>query len=135
MTLPFGDANAVEVVAQISSLSDSFDIIIDDGSHLSSDIVKSFVLYFPELAGGELCAVEDLHCSYWTPYEGGLQAPYSSLSFFKRFADMVNLEHWGADLPPDKPLGYFAETCGVAFDPSEVARIDAVCFYNSICIL
>jgi hypothetical protein len=130
-----GDARAAETLAQIASLSHSFDIIIDDGSHLSSDIVKAFALYFPKLAAGGLYVVEDLHCSYWMHYEGGLQAPYSSLSFFKRLADMVNFEHWGADLPPDQPLGYFARTYGVVFDPSELARIDAVCFYNSICIL
>jgi hypothetical protein len=81
-----GDANAASVMAQIKSLSDSFDIIIDDGSHLSSDIVKSFALYFPKLATGGVYAVEDLHCSYWMPFEGGCKRPFPafrSLSAFR----------------------------------------------------
>jgi len=54
-----GDVNAADVLTQILSLSDSFDIIIDDGSHLSSDIIKSFALYFPKLASRGTYVVED----------------------------------------------------------------------------
>jgi hypothetical protein len=39
-----GDANAPEVQDRVLQHSSQFDLIIDDGSHLSSDIIKSFVL-------------------------------------------------------------------------------------------
>jgi O-antigen biosynthesis protein len=45
-----GDANSPEVRERLLQLSPQFDIIVDDGSHLSSDIIKSFALYFPLVA-------------------------------------------------------------------------------------
>ena len=90
-----GDANAPEVIDRVHQLAPLFDIIIDDGSHLSSDIVKSFALYFPRVVEGGVFVAEDLHCSYWDEFEGGLFDPYSSISFFKRLADVINHEHWG----------------------------------------
>jgi len=47
-----GDANSYEVQNKVVELSKSFDIIIDDGSHYSSDIIKSFSRYFPLLEDG-----------------------------------------------------------------------------------
>ena len=51
-----GDANDPQTQQRILQLSGQFDIVVDDGSHQSSDIVKTFALYFPLLAGGR-----DLH--------------------------------------------------------------------------
>jgi hypothetical protein len=46
-----------------------FDIIVDDGSHLSSHIIDTFKFLFPNaLADGGLYLVEDLHANYWQPY-------------------------------------------------------------------
>ena len=73
-----GDANTSEVRERVFQRSPQFDIIIDDGSHLSSDIIKSFALYFPRLVEGGLFVAEDLHCSYWNQFEGGLFYPYST---------------------------------------------------------
>jgi hypothetical protein len=42
-----GDANTDAVQATVLQHSPVFDVIIDDGSHRSSDIVKSFARYFP----------------------------------------------------------------------------------------
>ena len=58
-----GDANAPDVCEQVFQRSPQFDIIIDDGSHLSSDIIKSFALYFPRVVEGGIFIAEDLHCS------------------------------------------------------------------------
>lgn len=67
-----GDANTDEVESRIAARSEKFDIIIDDGSHKSSDIIRSFSRYFPRLSEGGIYIAEDLHCSYWNEYEGGL---------------------------------------------------------------
>src|SRR5690554_3569513 len=42
-----GDANSDAAFARITQISDGFDIVIDDGSHHSGDIVRSFARYFP----------------------------------------------------------------------------------------
>lgn len=67
-----GDANTDAVDGRIAAHCERFDLIIDDGSHRSGDIVKSFCRYFDRLSDGGLYIVEDLHCSYWPAYEGGL---------------------------------------------------------------
>ena len=61
--------------AEILSHSPNFDLIIDDGSHTSGDIVKSFARYFRHLSHGGIFVAEDLHCSYWSNFEGGLYYP------------------------------------------------------------
>ena len=78
-----GDANADDIRAKIMAFSDTYDIIIDDGSHMSRDIVVSFAKYFPLLAEGGIYVAEDLHCSYWENFEGGIEAPYASVNFFQ----------------------------------------------------
>ena len=71
-----GDANSDRTQARILEHSAEFDILIDDGSHTSSDIVKSFARYFPCLAENGFYIIEDLHCSYWREFEGGLFDPH-----------------------------------------------------------
>src|SRR5438128_2002102 len=45
-----GDANDARTQQRILERSGQFDVVIDDGSHLSGDIVKTFALYFPAVA-------------------------------------------------------------------------------------
>jgi len=93
-----GDANSAEAEQEILSLAPEYDLIIDDGSHRSGDIVRSYSRYFRHLKPGGHYIVEDLHCSYWSEFEGGLFYPYSSMSFFKRLSDVLSHEHWGVCL-------------------------------------
>jgi cephalosporin hydroxylase len=92
-----GDANTNETQTDVLEQSPVFDLIIDDGSHRSGDILRSFSRYFPILEDGGMFVIEDLHCSYWQEYEGGLFYPFSSITFFKRIVNIVNHEHWGAN--------------------------------------
>ena len=130
-----GDANSVEVEARIAELSSSYDIVIDDGSHRSSDIIHTFALYFPRLSEGGLFVAEDLHCSYFADHEGGMFAPFSSMSFFRRLADYVNRDHWGADVAIAKPIEYFAAKWNTTFDEASLSLIQSVQFQNSICAI
>lgn len=45
----------------ISDCGGSFDIIIDDGSHISSDIIASFTFLWPHVNPGGLYQIEDLN--------------------------------------------------------------------------
>ncbi|WP_292382829.1 class I SAM-dependent methyltransferase [Mesorhizobium sp.] len=130
-----GDVNADETERDIIARSEKFDIIIDDGSHRSSDIIRAFVRYFPRLAEGGIYVAEDLHCSYWQAYDGGLYDPFSSMSFFKRLLDVVNQEHWGLDRPRIDALAAFAERNEVTFDEASLASIYAIEFFNSLCVV
>jgi hypothetical protein len=130
-----GDANTDAAAAEVFAHSNSFDIVIDDGSHRSSDIVRSFARYFPTLSEGGLFVAEDLHCSYWADFEGGLFDPNSSITFFKRLADVVNYEHWGITRSNRAVLeGIFARYgCEIAEDVLD--QIHSVEFINSICVI
>lgn len=129
------DANLDKTEEVILSHASSYDLIIDDGSHRSSDIVKSFARYFPHLEDGGMFVVEDLHCSYWQEFEGGLFDPYSSITFFKRLADVVSHEHWGVDKLRKELLAGFAQKYGISFDEDVLAHIHSIEFINSVCVI
>jgi peptidoglycan hydrolase CwlO-like protein/cephalosporin hydroxylase len=130
-----GDANSPEIRERVFRLSPHFDIIIDDGSHLSKDIIKSFALYFPLLVEGGLFVAEDLHCSYWESYEGGLFNPYSSISFFKRLADVINYEHWGISKTRADVLRGIFMKYGCEVGPEALSQLHSVEFINSMCVV
>ncbi|MBT8070253.1 MAG: glycosyltransferase, partial [Gammaproteobacteria bacterium] len=130
-----GDINDEDVRTRIAGLSPELDIIIDDGSHTSRDIVKAFVHLFPLLANKGLYIVEDLHCSYWQKYEGGLHHPYSSMAFFKKLADVINEEHWGLDEGHSSLLGGFEKFYGLDLDDANLDAVQSIEFSDSICAL
>jgi len=130
-----GDANTDVTEREILGHSAHFDLIIDDGSHTSSDIVKSFTRYFRHLSDGGIFVAEDLHCSYWKSFEGGLYYPYSSIAFFKRLTDVVNHEHWGIEKERKQLLRGFSEQFSIEFDELDLADVHAIEFFNSGCVV
>ena len=54
------DQTNIESLKKICEKYKSFDIIIDDGSHVSKHIITSFSFLFDYLTVGGLYAVEDL---------------------------------------------------------------------------
>jgi GT2 family glycosyltransferase/glycosyltransferase involved in cell wall biosynthesis len=127
-----GDANAPTAEAAILSNAPAFDIIIDDGSHLSSDVVKSFARYFPHLADRGVYIVEDLHCSYWQRFGGGLYHPFSSMTFFKRLADAINYDHWGVSKSRAEILSGFRQQYDVDVSEEALQAVHSVEFTNSL---
>ncbi|MFT4060538.1 MAG: glycosyltransferase [Legionella sp.] len=131
-----GDASTKETELKIDKISNVWDIVIDDGSHLSRHIIDSFARFFPKISDGGLYIAEDLHCSYWQEFEGGLADPYSSMAFFKRLADLVNFEHWGTTLDRKTYLSAFQAYYGCSsIDESALEQVHSVEFVNSQCIV
>jgi hypothetical protein len=135
ITVIVADANSEEARAAISKISPQFDIVIDDGSHTSQDIVRSFVSYFYNLVDGGIYVAEDLHCSYWQEYGGGLFDPFSSMTFFKSLADIVNFEHWGIDKERNALLKGFSDKYGLDIAEELLQQVYSVEFLNSLCIV
>jgi hypothetical protein len=72
-----------------------FDIIIDDGSHVSKHIIKTFNFLFDYLVDGGLYIAEDLQTSYFPRFGGSrlnLRKKNTSLNFFKTHVDSGNFE-------------------------------------------
>lgn len=70
-----------------------FDIIVDDGSHRSADVVNAFALLFEKLAPGGCYIVEDIETSYSLDWGGGFRLPHSSIEWAKGFVDALNVFH------------------------------------------
>jgi hypothetical protein len=65
ITIGIGSQNNPEFLNSFNEQYGPFDIIIDDGSHINSDMTFSFNHLFPLLKAGGLYIVEDIHASYW----------------------------------------------------------------------
>jgi demethylmacrocin O-methyltransferase len=66
------------------------DIVIDDGSHISSHVIMSFSTLFPALSDGGLYVIEDLQTSYWPGWNGNRSDPNdpaTTLGFLKVLLD------------------------------------------------
>ena len=98
------------------------DIVIDDGSHLSQDVVQSFLHLFPKLESPGYYFVEDLHTSYWPKWGGGLRRRQSSIEFLRTLVDVQNSFYFNANATKQSL-------------PSAVsnATIQQITFSDSIC--
>ena len=57
------DATEPAILSKFPS-EQKFDIIIDDGSHINEQIIKSFEIFYPRLKSGGVYVIEDLYNSY-----------------------------------------------------------------------
>jgi hypothetical protein len=135
ISMVIGDANDDGVKKKIHDISSHFDLIIDDGSHFTSDIVKSFAKYFPLVKDKGLYIIEDLHASYWNEYGGGLLYAFSAVQFLKLLIDILHQEHWKINRNSFQPLEDFFDEYDCEMDPAELEKIHSVSFMNSLCIL
>lgn len=105
----------------------SFDIIVDDGSHESADIVASFNTLFPRLNLGGKYFIEDLHASYWQSHGGGFRNPDSAIEYLKSLIDAVHLDH----IEAGTRAGTYDEETYRSMN-GQIARIS---FYDSIAVV
>ncbi len=112
-----------------------FDIIIDDGSHHSPDVIASFEMLFSKLNLGGMYLVEDSHASYWERAGGGFRKDMAMIEYFKRLADAIHYRYYDIaeeaqkikDIKILKPMLEEAKT--FAAYNREIASIS---FYDSI---
>lgn len=68
------------------------DIVLDDGSHVQSDIRESFHTLYPLLNEDGLYMVEDLHTAYWNNFGGGYKSKNSFMTDIGQMYD--DMHHW-----------------------------------------
>lgn len=128
-----GDINKQNTLKEIYALANELDIVIDDGSHVSSDIINTFCKLFPLLSSEGVYVVEDLHCSYWQQFDGGLYTPHSSIGFFKSLIDILNFEHWGLDISRRSHLESF--NIPDTLSEKDLSELHSIEFTNSMCVI
>jgi hypothetical protein len=106
-----------------------FDIIIDDGSHQSSHMIKSFnILYGDGLKDGGIYLVEDLHANYWLPWR---DSRMSFLDLCKELAEHMNAHYRQAS--PARFLGGKPSDWGAPLEvPLITTLIEEIRIFDSI---
>ena len=92
-----GDQSSSEVLNKLIKKYSAFDIIIDDGSHYTKHVIKSFKYLYKALKKEGLYIIEDLQTSYIPRYGGSrirLNKKNTSMNYFKKLSDCVNYEHF-----------------------------------------
>jgi hypothetical protein len=81
-----GDATDEKFIKSITEKYGTFDIILDDGSHLNKDVIKTFELLFPLLNDNGLYIVEDTIC-----YKVCIEQNYDNhLQYFFKYTKFLN---------------------------------------------
>ena len=129
-----GNANNQAVYTRIALKAKPIDLFIDDGSHTSSDVLATFVNYFPLVTSGGSYIVEDSHALYWENWGGGVLRGSSAQQLFKLLTDVVNYEHWSGDLSLNMFLsGFFRKDALPAFIAE--GWVDSLEFLNSMIVI
>jgi hypothetical protein len=70
-----------------------FDLVIDDGSHIASDVIASFGVLFPAVRPGGWYVIEDLETAYIEERYGGGPpgTPHTAVALTKSLLDDVNV--------------------------------------------
>jgi cephalosporin hydroxylase len=102
---PYCEYEEEQIVVEIGSQSDkdfleqvikkhgTFDIIIDDGSHIQDDILTSFFFLYPLLNVDGCYVIEDLHSSYFKHFNGGLSSNSNVVSLISNYVHDVNSDY------------------------------------------
>ena len=116
-----------------------FDIIIDDGSHISKDVIHSFENLFPKMNYGGCYIVEDMGTSYWKNYGGGIGKKGSSIEYFKRlidyglysniFSKYLTSKKFDSSISDNiAEIRFFEGICAIDkfYEPNEVSKKDVI---------
>jgi hypothetical protein len=90
--IEIGDQSDPAVLRRINEKYGPFDVIVDDGSHLSAHVITTFEVLFPMLVPGGVYTIEDLQTSYWPSWGGSLlrRSRWTSMGYLKDKADRLN---------------------------------------------
>lgn len=81
-----GNQSDIEFLNKLTA-QHSFDIVIDDGSHMSNDVITSFLNLFPKMPSKSLYIIEDVHTCFYDSdekYQG-----MSTIEFFKSLIESI----------------------------------------------
>jgi hypothetical protein len=105
------DQSKLDQIEEFGKSHGMFDIIIDDGSHISSHIISTFKTLWKYLNDQGIYVVEDTQTSYWSKLGGyDKQDTKRATSYFQTLTDSLNfIEFLEPDYTPneiEKHLSY-----------------------------
>lgn len=118
VAIRIGDQSDTNFLQNVLDEFGAPDIVLDDGSHIMSDLKTTFNYLYPRTSPTGVYLVEDLHTAYWEEYEGGLVKEGSFIELTKSLIDELNAEHTRNALPETE----FSKTT------------QSIHIYDSICV-
>lgn len=132
-----GSQNNKYFLNEIGEKYQMFDMILDDGSHINSDVIFSFEHLFKYVKPGGLYIVEDTETSYWNEYGGGFRKEGTVIEYFKKLIDDINFRgimnldfHAPNARREDKLIEYSNK-----IQPDCITNIESINFLNGIIII
>ena len=116
--------NPAQVEAALGEAS--YDIIIDDGSHICTDVIAALNQFYPRLRLGGLMFIEDLHTSYNALHGGGYRKPEASIEYLKQVVDLLHLDY----LPFEQ-----AQILDASLPATMRETLGSLAFYDSLVVL
>lgn len=111
----------------------TFDVILDDGSHMTSHVVQTFQYLFPNgLAPGGAYIAEDIGAQYWESYR---DSPMSFVDFTKSLIDAMHAHFQIAGVSVENFSLGFAQRLTEFQVPLATALIEKIEFYDSIAVI
>jgi len=112
-----GSQDDEDFLKEIAKKYGEFDIILDDGSHINSHVIKTFDTLYPHVSPNGVFLVEDMHTSYWPKFGGGLRKEGSFIEHAKLKIDELNATHVRGEFPNTE---FTRSTDGISFYDSVV---------------
>jgi hypothetical protein len=106
-----------EALRGIAARYGGFDIVIDDGSHISDHVISTFRCLFPLLKSPGYYCVEDLQAAYWPQF--GAVKGHTTMDWLRWLVDGLN----HAEDPTQVPPSYYA------------LNISEIAFFHNLCII
>ena len=97
-----GSQDDESFLAKVVDQTGPLDIVIDDGSHQCSHVIKTFEFLFPRMSESGYYVIEDTQSSYWTSFGGSnedLNRPDTTMGYFKNFVDGLNYKERAGHKP------------------------------------
>jgi hypothetical protein len=94
-----GSQSDEAVLQAIKTRYPRIDIVLDDGSHNSQDMIASFTHLYDHVQPRGVYMVEDTHANYWPDWGGGVKLPGTFMEFTKDKLDEINAVHTRKAIP------------------------------------
>lgn len=123
--IKIGSQDDVEFLHRVVKEMGGLDVVLDDGSHASRHVIKSFQTLFPLMEDQGIYIIEDVHASYWPFWRlgGGLRRKKTTIEYFKNKVDQMHQE-------------YFRANAGLRkFKEEPITGISSIEFYDSIIVI
>jgi len=93
ISVEIGSQSDTKFLGELIEKYGSFDIIIDDGSHVQTDVLTSFFFLYPFLNDDGCYIIEDGQTSYFELFQGGINSPTNMFSVIREYIHDLNSDY------------------------------------------